>query len=134
MRGEKVRKIDFDDYRWNKRPLFIFSPTGDREDYGKQLRDLSSRKNAIDDRDMIVHLVLEKGNSFAGDLPLEREAVRQLRDKFAVSPLDFLVILMGKDGGVKLRRKEYTAMSDIFDLIDGMPMRKREMREKNEDE
>ena len=132
MSDQKVNKIDFEEYRWNNRPLFVFSPTPDREDYQKQLRDLSSKEERIEDKDMIVHLVLEEGNSFIGDLPLENKAVRQLQEKFEIDPADFFIILVGKDGGVKLRKEEYTPMSDIFDLIDSMPMRKREMKEKEE--
>ena len=133
MSDQKVNKIDLEEYRWNNRPLFVFSPTPDREDYRKQLRDLSSKEEGIEDRDMIVHLVLEEGNSFVEDLPLGKEAVRQLQEKFEIDPADFAVILVGKDGGVKLREEEYTAMSDIFDLIDSMPMRKQEMKEKEKE-
>jgi hypothetical protein len=133
MSTEKLNKIDFEEYRWNNRPLFVFSSTPDREDYQKQLRDLSSKEGGIEDRDMIVHLVLEEGNSFVGDLPLENEAVRQLQEKFEIDPAGFVVILVGKDGGVKLRKEEYTPMSDIFDLIDSMPMRRQEMKEKGEE-
>ena len=129
MSNAKVNKIDFEEYRWNKRPLFVFSPIADREDYQKQLRDLSSKEEGVEDRNMIVHLVLEEGNSYVGDLSLGKEAVRQLQEKFNIGPADFVIILVGKDGGVKLRKEEYTAMSDIFDLIDSMPMRKREMKE-----
>ena len=131
MSDQKVNKIDFEEYRWNKRPLFVFSPTVEREDYQKQLRDLSSKEEGVEDRDMVVHLVLEEGNSFVEDLPLGKEAVRQLQEKFEIDPADLVIILVGKDGGVKLRKEEYTPMSDIFDLIDSMPMRQREMKEKS---
>ena len=40
----------------------------------------------------------------------------------------FSVILIGKDGGVKLRSAEPVSAEAIFGLIDGMPMRQREMR------
>lgn len=82
---------------------------------------------------MIVQLVLEERDSFVGDLPLEEEAVRQLQEEFEIDPADFVIILVGKDGGVKLRQEEYTPMGDIFDLIDSMPMRQREMKEENEE-
>jgi hypothetical protein len=132
MSDQKVNKIDFGEYRWNNRPLFVFSPNADREDYQKQISNLSSKEEGIEDRDMIVHLVLEEGNSFVGDHPLTEEAVRQLQEKFEIDPTDFIIILVGKDGGVKLRKEEYTPMSDIFNLIDSMPMRQREMKEKEE--
>lgn len=82
---------------------------------------------------MIVHLVLEEGNSFVRDLPLGEQAVWQLQEKFEIDPANFVLILVGKDGGVKLRKEEYTLMSDIFDLIDSMPMRKQEMKKKGEE-
>jgi hypothetical protein len=37
---------------------------------------------------------------------------------------------IGKDGGVKLRSAEPVAAGDFFALIDTMPMRRREMRER----
>ena len=40
------------------------------------------------------------------------------------------ILLVGKDGGVKLRSEEPVSIQRIFDLIDSMPMRRREMREK----
>jgi hypothetical protein len=47
-----------------------------------------------------------------------------------VSRGEFAVILMGKDGGIKLRRQSQTKLTDIFALIDAMPMRREEMRQK----
>ena len=43
---------------------------------------------------------------------------------------DRLVILIGKDGGVKRRAGLNTDLSEIFLQIDGMPMRQQEMRAK----
>ena len=41
---------------------------------------------------------------------------------------DFTVLLVGKDGRVKLRREQPVAASEITALIDTMPMRQNEMR------
>jgi hypothetical protein len=38
---------------------------------------------------------------------------------------------VGKDGSVKLNRQEQTRLEDIFALIDAMPMRREEMRQKS---
>ena len=40
----------------------------------------------------------------------------------------FWIVLIGKDGGVKLRSDD-AGLDQIFDLIDSMPMRQAEMRE-----
>ena len=59
---------------------------------------------------------------------LTPEAAR-LRDDLGVGPrTTFEVILVGKDGGVKLRRGQPVAASEISALIDTMPMRQEEMR------
>ena len=56
------------------------------------------------------------------------EAVRQQRPELGGAPeATFEVILVGKDGGGKLRRKEQVAASELTALIDTMPMRRSEM-------
>ena len=44
----------------------------------------------------------------------------------------FSVVLVGKDGGEKLRRTTPLAPAELFALVDAMPMRRAEMRERNE--
>ena len=57
------------------------------------------------------------------------EAARRERPELGVaSPATFEVLLVGKDGGVKLRREDLVAVSEITALIDTMPMRQNEMR------
>ncbi|MEO1019351.1 MAG: DUF4174 domain-containing protein, partial [Pseudomonadota bacterium] len=55
-----------------------------------------------------------------------------LRDAFGVENSDFRVLLIGKDGGVKLRSNEWVSAHEVFALIDTMPMRRREMQGQNE--
>ncbi len=80
------------------------------------------------------HAALER----AGDALRERDVVvqditpetaRRQRPELAVGPTTiFEVLLVGKDGGVKLRREQPVAASEIVALIDTMPMRRQEMR------
>jgi hypothetical protein len=57
------------------------------------------------------------------------EAARRERPELGVgSGLTFEVLLVGKDGGVKLRRETPVSASEINALIDTMPMRREEMR------
>ena len=41
------------------------------------------------------------------------------------------MILIGLDGGVKLRQTEMISLDKLFTLIDGMPMRRREIKNEN---
>jgi hypothetical protein len=57
-----------------------------------------------------------------------------LRDRFGRNrkgAVDgFAALLVGKDGGVKRTSYEPLDTDDLFDQIDQMPMRRREMRER----
>ena len=61
---------------------------------------------------------------------LDPQTSQSLRKKFNIPRGEFTVILVGKDGGIKLKRQEHTQLNDIFALIDAMPMRQEEMRQK----
>ena len=54
-----------------------------------------------------------------------------LRKRYNVNQGEFAVILVGKDGGIKLNRQNETRLEEIFDLIDAMPMRREEIRQKS---
>ena len=57
------------------------------------------------------------------------DAARRERPELGVSEhATFEVLLVGKDGGVKLRRDEPVTVFEISTLIDTMPMRQKEMR------
>ena len=47
-----------------------------------------------------------------------------MRLHFKVEPADFLVVLIGKDGGEKLNSPNPVTMDRLRRLIDSMPMRR----------
>lgn len=52
------------------------------------------------------------------------------RQALGVGEGPFAAVLVGKDGTVKLRSDEPVPAEELFDLVDAMPMRRREMRER----
>ena len=131
--------FSMDDFRWQHRPLLILAPRLEDGDYVEQLELLGGEDDALIDRDMaVIHVGGDGGCvDFIGprsddrprQRPLGRVDVQRLRSRYGVSADDFAVLLIGKDGGVKLRSAEPVPSRRIFDLIDSMPMRKREMRD-----
>lgn len=81
---------------------------------------------------MVVFEILESDRSTMNNDSLDPQTARSLREEFGVSQGEFRVILIGKDGGIKLKRQSQTRLEDIFSLIDAMPMRREEMRQKSE--
>tara|TARA_R100000655_G_scaffold50812_2_gene88419 strand:+ start:997 stop:1275 length:279 start_codon:yes stop_codon:yes gene_type:complete len=56
-----------------------------------------------------------------------------LKDVLNISTkTEFEVFLLGLDGGIKLRQQEILQTEKLFSLIDGMPMRKAEIRREDQ--
>jgi hypothetical protein len=123
---------DLTQYRWKNRLLLVFAANKSNPSFEVFNQSLSERFHEVKDRDLIVYQVLEKGPSRLGDQPLVPEEAEKLRRHFGVKPGRFTVILVGKDGGVKMVREERADLQEIFDFIDSMPMRQQEMHEKSQ--
>jgi hypothetical protein len=81
------------------------------------------------ERDLLLIEVVDDGPSRLEDRPLTTAADERLRNRFDVELSAFRVILVGKDGTEKRRDEAPVSAQSIFDTIDAMPMRQREMRE-----
>jgi len=88
----------------------------------KQLSTFNELEEEIRDRDLVI--LCYDGNSLLNrDL---KPTTYKITNKI---DLDFQgVILIGKDGGIKLKRPFLVKPKIIFETIDSMPMRKEEMR------
>jgi hypothetical protein len=122
--------MDLNDYLWENRLLLLFAPSSDGDDFKGQKLELQSQWVGVLDRDLIIIEIFRKGDSRLMNDQLSRESAERLRRQFRVEPDRFEVILIGKDGTVKLRNSEQVPVSDLFGLIDAMPMRQDEMRQR----
>ncbi len=106
--------------RWQNRLIIILESPSPQEDIAA-LRTYAAQ---IDERD-VIWFVLD-ANSMATNFPKDvaHGLAGDLRDRFGEGPP---VILVGKDGGVKMRAVRLEPR-EIFSRIDSMPMRQREMR------
>jgi hypothetical protein len=123
--------LDLSQFKWKNRLLFVFAPHSRYPSLIDLKTDMSVQKEEILDRDLIVFQIYETGSSFQDINEIDNETADKLRREFRVSPGLLTVILVGKDGGVKLRQNEQVNFKQIFLLIDAMPMRREEMRRKN---
>ncbi len=115
-------------YRWENRLLFVMAPDAADPRWAAFKKRLATRAQDVRERDLLVIDLLETGPSGRAGHPLPPEDVQALRRRYGAVPGRFTVILIGKDGGVKLVQEEQVSLQAIFDLIDTMPMRRREMQ------
>jgi Domain of unknown function (DUF4174) len=119
-----------DGYRWQNRLLLVFAPDADSARYRRQQEMLLGAEWGLNERDMVIIFVIRDAVSTKGR-PAAPVAAVDLRDADGVLPHEFRVVLIGKDGGVKLRQEEPISAADLFALIDSMPMRKQEMGQRS---
>ncbi len=124
--------MDLSQFQWKNRLLFLFAPNRSHPLFEVLQKSIGAQQAEVADRDLVIFEILESGTSRMDTSDLDPQVAHSLRDKFDVSPSQFALILVGKDGSVKLNRQEQTQLEDIFALIDAMPMRMQEMRQKSQ--
>lgn len=120
-----------DDYRGEKRPLVVFSPTAIDDRYEQQMQELLRNAIGVRERDLVAVEVIGVEPVRVDALSEPEMSAVDLRDRFEAPEDGFKVVLIGKDGTAKLESAEPVSAETLFETIDAMPMRQREMREEN---
>ena len=113
-------------FRWEKRIIVVVSDSMSDELIKEQIELLNQFPEEFEDRDLILIEVYNDRSQIQGKRSTSTEH-SSLISKFSTNG-DFSLCLIGKDGGTKLRSEEVVNPLEIFQLIDSMPMRQREMR------
>jgi hypothetical protein len=115
--GDIGSAAPLESYRWKARPVIVFG--SEQSGAFRQQLDIFNRASpGFRERDMVIVTVAERGGR------------QELRRAYNVAPGEFEVLLVGKDGGVKLRSRDVVSPQELFRLVDAMPMRRQEMRQR----
>jgi hypothetical protein len=118
---------ELSDYRWERRPLLLFAPTDNDPRLIETLSRIEASRCDFVDRDMVIGQVVTEGRSTLDGQVINADESQRLAKQYAIGENTFSVLLIGKDGGEKLRVNEVPDLQAIYAVIDGMPMRSREM-------
>lgn len=116
----------------NRRQIIVFATPESQS--GKSIqRSVDALRCQLIDRDTDVRFVdvteLPDAAAVSTDEERDRQgALAELVRLRSDERPDFEVVLIGKDGGVKARTSDLSALEDFLALIDTMPMRRAEMR------
>lgn len=108
---------DLSEFLWQKRPVLVFADSEFDPAFVEQIDLLHKREPALIERDVII---LTDTN------PESRNPLR-----LKMRPRGFMLVLVGKDGKVKLRKPFPWSVREITRSIDKMPIRQREIRDEN---
>ncbi|WP_298972046.1 DUF4174 domain-containing protein [uncultured Roseobacter sp.] len=113
-----MEEVDLNQFKWKNRPIVVFSDSENNPAFIEQMRLLEERPGELLERDVVV--ITDTDPDAQSDLR------RRLR------PREFMLVILGKDGEVKLRKPFPWDVREITRSIDKMPMRQREIREQKE--
>lgn len=110
-------QINLNELKWKKRPVVVFADSVNDPAFIAQMDFLHADEAELLARDVIV--IVDTEPDVRSDLRLK------------MRPRGFMLVLVGKDGDVKIRKPFPWSVREISRSIDKMPIRKREIREGN---
>jgi hypothetical protein len=113
---------------WENRVLLIYSIDEKSQKLENQLTILREHKKKLLERKIVVYSFTER---YSFNFKNKWENSEILYSKFNPKNEAFRVILIGLDGKIKLEQSTILSTEKLFTIIDGMPIRKREIRNKN---
>ena len=113
-------------------PLLVFAPAMDDPQLVAQFTQLKAHAAELKRRDLLYVPIVPEGHnqpipaSRLHTASLSEDELAAMRHHFKVEPDEFLVILVGKDGGQKLDSRAPVPVDRLKQVIDSMPAHKRQ--------
>ncbi|WP_347310366.1 DUF4174 domain-containing protein [Defluviimonas sp. SAOS-178_SWC] len=105
--------VELDDFLWLKRPIVVFADSPNDPAFQRQLLNLAEDPGELIKRDVVILI--------DADPKTPSEARETLR------PRGFSMVLLDKDGAVKLRKPLPWSVREIVHAIDKFPLRQQEI-------
>ncbi|MDV4143742.1 MULTISPECIES: DUF4174 domain-containing protein [Shimia] len=112
-------EIEIDAFHWLKRTVVVFADSPNDPRYIQQIDLLEERPEALRERDVIVLTDTD---------PKSESALRE-----RLRPRGFMMVLIGKDGTIYLRKPFPWDVREISRSIDKMPLRQQEIKDRRAD-
>lgn len=130
---QNAQSLFTESLQWKNRVVLVFAPSTNSQDYNKQFNQYKNHKAAWEERDLVFYTILPD-QIMNSDLQIvHNNKAEKLREQYDIESGQVTFVLLGKDGGVKLKEvNKHIENQQLFALIDGMPMRRREMRERKQ--
>ena len=115
-------------HEWENRVILLFAPDFQNQTLKQQLGFFQKNKKGLADRKLIVYQITREEVKKDGKLLKENSELSSSFNQFKVNKNEFTFILIGLDGGEKMRSSEVISREKLLSKIDRMPMRQAEIR------
>ncbi len=131
-----LKAQNLENYTWKNRILVINSSSIENPTFTKQNKALEKYSAEMAERKLMIFSVINK-RVIITDFTKKAETHKKMDLNKSLSAMlddsaDFEVLLIGLDGGIKLKKKHPITAEHLFEVIDAMPMRQSEMRRKKQ--
>ncbi|MDX1472074.1 MAG: DUF4174 domain-containing protein [Flavobacteriaceae bacterium] len=119
-------------HQWKNRVVIVKTAQIDAEIYNAQVKEFKDKPKEMADRKLVLYTI--QGDNYqmidfsSSDDQITGNIKNGFKDSLFNPDSDFEVILIGLDGGVKLRQNTILTKEKLFSTIDAMPMRKAETK------
>jgi len=135
-RADDPATVTLETMRDRYRPLLVFAPTDKDPDFLRQLHLVAADQSELQEREVLLVPLTSTSEARPACVPgtsahMEPEAAAAARRRFHIPPDSFTVLLLGKDGGEKLRSQTPIPIRTLLQTIDSMPMRQQEIHDRH---
>ncbi len=117
------------EYQWKNRLVILLTESEDNQTYKLQINDLKTVLSGLKERKILV-ITLTPNYQITGIDNEIRHKANLSYKKLKKENDGFEILLVGLDGYTKRRQEEFLLHQDLFNLVDSMPMRSLEIKEK----
>ena len=111
----QASEISLDDLKWVARPVVVFGDSDNEPNVERQLRLLLERPELLTERDIVI--------------VVDTDPAAKTSPRIALRPRGFSLVILDRDGEVKLRKPTPWSAREIIAAIDKFPSRRQEMLE-----
>jgi hypothetical protein len=117
---EKPKQLE--DFRWKNRLVLIFQNDHEYKDVlsDSLLKEIKERK--------IIYFFIDQGVKSNAEIDFSSSYIEGLKNRYQLGEIRESWVLIGLDGGIKMRKEEELDWSLVFKTIDSMPMRRSEIK------
>jgi len=125
---------DLNNLKWKNRILIVKAIDSNDLKFEKQLTEFKSHDDELKERKLVLYTIKDHELTIIDYTTNTKDTSKRIRDGIKNTVLntknEFEVILIGLDGSIKLRKTEVLPIENLITIIDAMPMRKSEMKNK----
>jgi len=128
MQGITTWSQDFDHHQWQDRLVLLFADDRQNPILQEQLAVFEKDQAGLLERKILIFKISPKVADLGKGPIKDTTWIKAQYQSFQIKEGQFTMLLIGLDGGEKLRRTTAISLKELFAIIDGMPMRRQELR------